>query len=70
MGPVSFPNFSCKREVSMAINVEVSELVENFQWLTEEQSYALDLAHKDQQDNLFKGFGGYMTPQKISLARC
>jgi hypothetical protein len=42
MGPGSFPNLSCKREVSMAISVEVSELVENFQWLTEEQSYALD----------------------------
>jgi ubiquinone biosynthesis protein UbiJ len=42
MGPVSFANLSCKREVSMAISVEVSELVENFQWLTEEQSYALD----------------------------
>jgi hypothetical protein len=35
MGPGSFPNLSCKREVSMAISVEVSELVENFQWLTE-----------------------------------
>jgi dCTP diphosphatase len=42
MGPVSFPNLSCKREVSIALSVEVSELVENFQWLTEEQSYALD----------------------------
>jgi dCTP diphosphatase len=42
MGPGSFPNLSCKREVSMAISVEVSELVENFQWLTEEQSYKLD----------------------------
>jgi dCTP diphosphatase len=26
----------------MALSVEVSELVENFQWLTEEQSYTLD----------------------------
>jgi dCTP diphosphatase len=42
MGSVSFPNLSCKREVSMALSVEASELVENFQWLTEEQSYVLD----------------------------
>jgi dCTP diphosphatase len=26
----------------MALSVEVSELLENFQWLTEEQSYTLD----------------------------
>jgi hypothetical protein len=47
MGPGSFPNLSCKREVSMAISVEVSELVENFLWLTEERS----CAHKAQLGN-------------------
>jgi hypothetical protein len=35
MGPVSFTNLSCKREVSMAISVEDRELVENFQRLNE-----------------------------------
>jgi hypothetical protein len=50
----------------MAISAEASELVENFHWLIEEQTYALNLAHKDQQDNIFKGFGGYIdTPKNI-----
>jgi dCTP diphosphatase len=47
MGPVSFPNLYCKREVSIALSVKVSELVENFQWLIEEQSYALDERQRD-----------------------
>jgi NTP pyrophosphatase (non-canonical NTP hydrolase) len=34
--------FHSPKNLSMALSVEVSELVENFQWLTEEQSYALD----------------------------
>jgi dCTP diphosphatase len=34
--------FHSPKNLTMALSVEVSELVENFQWLTEEQSYALD----------------------------
>ncbi|MFT4765353.1 MAG: dCTP diphosphatase [Oleispira sp.] len=34
--------FHSPKNLSMALSVEVSELLENFQWLTEEQSYALD----------------------------
>jgi NTP pyrophosphatase (non-canonical NTP hydrolase) len=34
--------FHSPKNLSMALSVEASELVENFQWLTEEQSYALD----------------------------
>jgi dCTP diphosphatase len=30
------------KNLSMALSVEVSELLENFQWLTEEQSHTLD----------------------------
>jgi len=34
--------FHSPKNLSMALSVEVSELVEKFQWLTEEQSYNLD----------------------------
>jgi NTP pyrophosphatase (non-canonical NTP hydrolase) len=34
--------FHSPKNLSMALSVEVSELLENFQWLTEEQSYILD----------------------------
>jgi NTP pyrophosphatase (non-canonical NTP hydrolase) len=34
--------FHSPKNLSMALSVEVSELLENFQWLTEEQSYTLD----------------------------
>lgn len=34
--------FHSPKNLSMALSVEVSELLENFQWLTEEQSYNLD----------------------------
>ena len=34
--------FHSPKNLSMALSVEVSELLENFQWLTEEQSYKLD----------------------------
>lgn len=34
--------FHSPKNLSMALSVEVSELLECFQWLTEEQSYALD----------------------------
>lgn len=34
--------FHSPKNLSMALSVEVSELVEIFQWLTEEQSYHLD----------------------------
>lgn len=34
--------FHSPKNLAMALSVEVSELLENFQWLTEEQSYALD----------------------------
>ena len=34
--------FHSPKNLTMALSVEVSELLENFQWLTEEQSYTLD----------------------------
>lgn len=34
--------FHSPKNLSMALSVEASELVEIFQWLTEEQSYHLD----------------------------
>jgi NTP pyrophosphatase (non-canonical NTP hydrolase) len=34
--------FHSPKNLSMALSVEVAELVEHFQWLTEEQSNALD----------------------------
>jgi len=34
--------FHSPKNLSIALSVEVSELLENFQWLTEEQSYTLD----------------------------
>ena len=34
--------FHSPKNLAMALSVEVSELLENFQWLTEEQSYTLD----------------------------
>lgn len=34
--------FHSPKNLSMALSVEVSELVECFQWLTEEQSYSLN----------------------------
>ncbi|WP_444899864.1 nucleotide pyrophosphohydrolase [Microbulbifer sp. VAAC004] len=33
--------FHSPKNLSMALSVEVSELLEHFQWLTEEQSYSL-----------------------------
>jgi NTP pyrophosphatase (non-canonical NTP hydrolase) len=34
--------FHSPKNLTMALSVEISELLENFQWLTEEQSYTLD----------------------------
>lgn len=34
--------FHSPKNLAMALSVEVSELLENFQWLSEEQSYELD----------------------------
>ena len=34
--------FHSPKNLSMALSVETSELVEHFQWLTEEQSFQLD----------------------------
>lgn len=36
--------FHSPKNLSMALAVEASELLENFQWLTEEQSHSLDSA--------------------------
>ena len=38
--------FHSPKNLSMALSVEASELVEIFQWLTEEQSYALNDSKK------------------------
>ena len=35
--------FHSQKNLSMALSVEVSELVENFQWLTEDQSSSLEV---------------------------
>ncbi|PLX90484.1 MAG: nucleotide pyrophosphohydrolase [Desulfuromonas sp.] len=39
--------FHSPKNLSMALSVEASELVECFQWLTEEQSYALNCNQLD-----------------------
>ncbi len=38
--------FQSPKNLSMALIVEAAELVEHFQWLTEEQSYRLDAEKK------------------------
>jgi SOS-response transcriptional repressor LexA len=68
MGPVSFANLSCKREVSMAISIEVSEPVENFPWLTEAALTAATEVIKNTYRNLMtrghKGCFIYCTDQE------
>jgi len=39
--------FHSPKNLSMALSVEAGELVEEFQWLTEEQSQALDAARRE-----------------------
>lgn len=39
--------FHSPKNLSMALSVEASEIVECFQWLTEEQSYSLNQEQKD-----------------------
>lgn len=39
--------FHSPKNLSMALSVEVSELVEIFQWLSEEESYNLEDKHKE-----------------------
>jgi NTP pyrophosphatase (non-canonical NTP hydrolase) len=38
--------FHSPKNLSMALSVEVAEIVEHFQWMTEEQSRTLDAAKK------------------------
>ena len=40
--------FHSPKNLSMALGVEVSEIIENFQWLTEEQSKCLPRAKLDE----------------------
>lgn len=40
--------FHSPKNLAMALIVETAELVEHFQWLTEEQSYAIDPAKREQ----------------------
>ena len=40
--------FHSPKNLAMALSVEVAELVEHFQWLTEEQSAALDAQRLEQ----------------------
>ena len=40
--------FHSPKNLAMALSVEVAELVEHFQWLTEEQSRALDARRLEQ----------------------
>jgi len=39
--------FHSPKNLAMALSVEAAELVEEFQWLTEEQSRALDAARRE-----------------------
>ena len=39
--------FHAPKNLAMALSVEVAELVEIFQWLTEEESYELDAETRD-----------------------
>ena len=39
--------FHSPKNLAMALSVEAAELVEEFQWLTEEQSRALDLERRE-----------------------
>ena len=39
--------FHSPKNLAMALSVEAAELVEEFQWLTEEQSRALDVARRE-----------------------
>jgi len=39
--------FHSPKNLAMALNVETAEIVEIFQWLTEEQSYKLDVEKKE-----------------------
>ena len=39
--------FHSPKNLAMALSVEAAELVEEFQWLTEEQSRALDAEHHE-----------------------
>ena len=40
--------FHSPKNLSMALSVEVAELVEHFQWLTQEESKSLDLVKTEQ----------------------
>ena len=40
--------FHSPKNLAMALIVETAELVEHFQWLTEEQSHAIDPAKREQ----------------------
>lgn len=39
--------FHTPKNLSMALSVEVAELVEHFQWLTPEKNFELDVAARD-----------------------
>ncbi len=39
--------FHSPKNLAMALSVEVAELVEEFQWLTGQQSFSLDVEHRE-----------------------
>ena len=43
--------FHSPKNLAMALTVEVAEIVEHFQWLTEQQSRELDSAKRDQVEH-------------------
>lgn len=43
--------FHSPKNLAMALSVEVAEIVEHFQWLTEEQSRELDTAKKEEVEH-------------------
>jgi|SRR5882672_6890763 len=43
----AWDQFHSPKNLAMALSVEAAELVEEFQWLTEEQSRALDAARRE-----------------------
>ena len=43
--------FHSPKNLAMALSVEVAEIVEHFQWLTEEQSHELDAAKREEVEH-------------------
>ena len=60
--------FHSPKNLAMALSVEVAELVEHFQWLTEDQSYIEDPEKLEKIKNEIGDILIYLTDCQISLA--